>query len=190
MRPPLEFFAAGLPKAQPRVKARACGKFAQVYTPKCADDWKMIVRYQANEAWQQSMYGPTPWEGPLRVDLTFYFPRPKSHFRSNGELKPTAPLWHTTKPDRDNSDKAVLDALTNLGIWHDDKQVCDGRIVKQYAAIPGCQIRISEARTKEMDSQDLAYFREKDFLDRYEALAVPRPPPGHRERNGNDTDIN
>ena len=36
---------------------------------------------------------------------------------------------------------------SNLGIWHDDKQVCDGRIVKQYAAIPGFQIRIAEAET-------------------------------------------
>jgi crossover junction endodeoxyribonuclease RusA len=147
VRPPLEFFCAGLPKAQPRAKARAFGKFAQVYNPTTADDWKMIVRNEAWKAWAANAY--TPWEGPLRVDLTFYFPRPKNHFRSNGELKPTAPLWHTTKPDRDNSDKAVLDALTNLGIWHDDKQVCDGRIRKQYAAIPGCQIRISETKGTE-----------------------------------------
>ena len=144
MRPPLEFFAAGLPKAQPRAKARAFGGFAQVYNPKTADDWKMIVRNEATKTWVSNI----PWEGPLRIDLTFYFPRPKAHFRSNGELKPNAPRWHTTKPDRDNSDKAVLDALTNLGIWGDDKQVCDGRIQKLYAnapGLPGCFIRISEA---------------------------------------------
>jgi crossover junction endodeoxyribonuclease RusA len=144
MRPPLEFFCVGLPKPQPRAKARAFGKFAQVYNPKTSDDWKMIVRNEARAAWEQSG-NETPWEGPLRVDLTFCFPRPKSHFRANGELKPNAPTWHTTKPDRDNSDKAVLDALTNLGIWHDDKQVCDGRIVKQYWTSPGCKIRISQA---------------------------------------------
>jgi Holliday junction resolvase RusA-like endonuclease len=82
------------------------------------------------------------------VDLTFYFPRPKGHLRSNGELKPSAPRWHTAKPDRDNADKAILDTLTNLGIWHDDKQVCDGRIRKQYANSnqrPGCLIQIQEA---------------------------------------------
>ena len=146
MRPPLEFFCAGLPKAQPRAKARACGKFAQVYNPKTADDWKMIVRNEAQKAWQKSAVGSqTPWSGPLRVDLMFMFTRPKSHYRANGELKPNAPFWHTTKPDRDNSDKAVLDALTQLGIWHDDKQVCDGRIKKLYSEYPGCLIRICEA---------------------------------------------
>ena len=148
MRPPLEFFAAGLPKATPRVKARHFGQFTSVYTPKDADDWKMIVRNEALKAWRDSSISLTqiPFEGPLRVDLTFFFPRPKAHFRSNGELKPNAPRWHTGKPDRDNSDKAVLDALTNLGIWADDKQVCDGRIQKLYATgLPGCLIRISEA---------------------------------------------
>jgi crossover junction endodeoxyribonuclease RusA len=120
------------------------GKFARVYTPKTADDWKMIVRNEAGKAWDAT-HGPV-WEGPLRVDLTFYFPRPKSHFRANGVTKPTAPVWHTTKPDRDNSDKAVLDALTNLGIWYDDKQVCDGRIQKLYTnGTPGCRITIQEA---------------------------------------------
>jgi Holliday junction resolvase RusA-like endonuclease len=156
MRPPLEFFVAGLPKAQPRTKARAFGKFAQVYTPKTADDWKMIVRNEAFKAWQSESISlfMFPWKGPLRVDLTFYFPRPKAHFRSNGELKPTAPDWHTTKPDRDNSDKSVLDALTNLGIWHDDKQVCDGRIQKMYCTspgLPGCRVRIQEASEKVWD---------------------------------------
>ncbi len=144
MRQPLTFFCAGLPKAQPRTKARAFGKFATVYTPKTADDWKMIVRHEAQKAWQES--GNTePWTGPLCVSLTFYFPRPKGHSNKKG-VKPTAPLWHTSKPDRDNADKSVLDALTNLGIWHDDKQVCDGRIRKRYTdQTPGCAIEISEA---------------------------------------------
>lgn len=145
MRPPITFFVAGIPKAQPRAKARACGKFAQVYNPKTADDWKMIVRNEARRAWESSG-NISQFVGPLCVNLTFYFPRPKNHFRSNGLLKPSAPVYHTGKPDRDNADKAILDALTNLGIWQDDKQVCDGRIRKLYAdPTAGCSIEIKEA---------------------------------------------
>ena len=144
MRTPLKFFAIGIPKAQPRAKSCRFGKFSRVYNPAGKhDDWKMIVRCEA----QKAFTGPA-WAGPLRVDLTFYFPRPKGHFRSNGELKPNAPKWHTSKPDRDNSDKAILDTLTNLGIWGDDKQVADGRIRKfyTYAGGPcGCEIVIQEA---------------------------------------------
>ena len=142
MRPPLIFFCAGLPKAQPRAKARSMGKFARVYNPGTADDWKMIVRHEAKKAWTDY---PNQWCGPLQVNLTFLFPRPKNHFRSNGILKENAPKWHTAKPDRDNLDKAVLDALTNLGIWSDDKQVCAGLIQKLYAnEQPGVDVRIVE----------------------------------------------
>lgn len=145
MRPPLKFFVDGLPIAQPRAKARAFGGFARVYdAPGKHDDWKMIVRTEARNAWVKSG-NVAIWTGPLCVNLTFYFPRPKGHFRANGELKPKAPLWHTGKPDRDNSDKAVLDALTNLGIWGDDKQACDGRVQKRYGQRTGCEIEIKEA---------------------------------------------
>lgn len=89
---------------------------------------------------------------PLRVDITFYFPRPKSHYRTGkhaNELKPTPPMFHTGKPDRDNADKAILDQLTVSRMWLDDKQVCDGRIRKFYADMrgPGVSITISEATT-------------------------------------------
>lgn len=150
MRPPISFFAAGLPKAQPRAKASHFGGFTRVYTPKGEhEDWGMIVRNEARRAWEASG-DLTPWQGPLCVNLTFYFPRPKNHFRSNGTLKPSAPVWHTSKPDRDNADKKCLDTLTNLGIWGDDKQVCDGRIRKLYVlnsgiGQPGCSIEIKEA---------------------------------------------
>lgn len=37
--------------------------------------------------------------------------------------------------------------MTGNRIWHDDKQVCDGRIRKAYAdTTPGCEIEIKEAQ--------------------------------------------
>lgn len=146
MRPPLEFFCAGLPKAQPRAKATSfMGRFARVYDPGTSNDWKSLVRLEARAAWEAS--GDTSqWVGPLFVDLSFALPRPKSHFRSNGELKPNAPTWHSSTGDLDNMMKAVFDALTNLGIWNDDRQVCNGRFQKKYCdGIPGCRIEIKEA---------------------------------------------
>ena len=146
MRNPLSFFVIGTPKGQPRAKACKRGNHAGVYDPGTADEWKMFVRDAALKAWDK-----IKWEGPLRVDLTIYFPRPKGHFgtgKKAGVLKESAPIWHIAKPDRDNSDKAILDALTNVHIWNDDAQVCDGRIKKLYAApdqATGALIKISGA---------------------------------------------
>lgn len=148
MRQPLSFFVVGIPMAQPRAKASHFGGFTRVYTPKGQhENWGMCVRAEAQKA-----FDGVKWEGPLRVNLTFYFPRPKAHYNSKGQLKPNAPKWHTQKPDRDNADKKIMDTLTNLGIWHDDKQVCAGQIRKFYAPSQhggmtdcGCHIEIMEA---------------------------------------------
>ena len=124
------FFVQGLPKAQPRVKFASRGKFGKAYTPDSANDWKACVMLTAKAHFHE------PLDGPISVSICFYFLRPKNHFNSKGALKPNAPLYHTSTPDRDNLDKCVLDALTQVGMWHDDAQVCAGGIDKRYAS-PG-----------------------------------------------------
>ena len=162
MRTPLTFFVAGAPAGQPRIKASSRGGFVRCYTPLTvknaktgkreehpAQTWKHAVISAAQEAFRSSGNSAL-WEGPLCVNITFYFERPKNHFRSNGEVKPSSPRWHQQKPDRDNCDKLVLDSLTyheetKFGLWTDDKQVCDGRIRKLYSNRMGCEIEIKEA---------------------------------------------
>jgi len=145
MRTPISFFVTGQPKGQPRARATRRGNHAGVYDPGTADAWKACVRHD----WKA--LGQPTWEGPLKVSLAFYFQRPASHFGSGKKasvLKPTAPVWHSKKPDRDNLDKAVMDALTNAGAWADDCQACAGSIRKLWAAPGhpvGVRIEISEA---------------------------------------------
>lgn len=142
MRSPLTFFVTGDPKGQPRARACRRGAFSGVYDPGTADAWKWAVRAVAQDAWDKAKF-----TGPLCLNLTFYFRRPKGHFRSNGQLKDTAPSFHTSKPDRDNLDKAVMDALTTLGVWDDDCQVVEGRIRKLYSSdgTTGAWVEIREA---------------------------------------------
>lgn len=145
MMEPLSMWVSGVPKGQPRPKACKRGAHAGVYDPGTANEWKNLIYNQSKK------FVPSePLEGPLRVDLTFYFPRPLAHYRTGKrsfELRPGSPVYHTSKPDRDNSDKCVLDQLTVLRFWRDDSQVCDGRIRKLYdnGRGPGCLIKISEA---------------------------------------------
>jgi Holliday junction resolvase RusA-like endonuclease len=136
----LTFFVQGLPKAQPRVKFASRGKFGKAYTPDSANDWKACLMIAAKPHFRE------PLAGAISASVCFYFPRPKSHFNSKGELKPTAPVFHTSKPDRDNLDKCVLDALTQIGAWNDDAQVCSGGIDKRFVATgesPGARITIT-----------------------------------------------
>lgn len=43
----------------------------------------------------------------------------------------------------DNLEKAVMDALTHIGAWRDDSQVCEKYTKKQYATTSyGCNVEV------------------------------------------------
>ena len=143
----INIFVAGLPVAQPRPRAVSFGGRARLYNPGTSNEWKACVIRELKR-----YAGTFPAGVPLRCDLTFYLPRPAGHYGSGknaGLIKASAPARPTGKPDRDNLDKAVCDAITAAGVWHDDSQVTDGRIRKRYIrsnvdGATGCTITITE----------------------------------------------
>ncbi len=87
--------------------------------------------------------------GPLKLELSFRLPRPKSHYRTgkhSDELRPDSPTFHTSKPDTTKLIRGVEDACTGL-IWKDDAQIAIQHAVKVYADNRelGCFIRITPA---------------------------------------------
>lgn len=131
------FFAAGIPKGQPRPRAFSRGGHARVFDPGTAEGWKSAVAVAA-----QGHRGKFT-AGPLRVSISFTFPRPNTHYRKAG-LRDDAPEYHTSKPDADNAAKAVLDCLTTIGVWPDDAMVASLLVEKWYGDRPGAFISIEE----------------------------------------------
>lgn len=85
--------------------------------------------------------------GPLKIIVAFYFPRPKSHYRTGkhaGELKDTAPTYCATKPDLDKLQRAIGDALTGVLI-RDDSQIVKWDATKLYGEPARCELRIVAA---------------------------------------------
>ena len=77
------------------------------------------------------------YEGPVEVDLRFYFDRPKSHLNGSGSLRKGYSPSHTVKPDLDKLVRALLDAGTDAGVWHDDAQVVRLTASKRYVGTDG-----------------------------------------------------
>ena len=136
----IDFFIAGIPKAQPRVKAFVRGGHAGVYTPDSADAWKQSVRQQAIANAPESLVAH-----PIRVELDFFLPRPKAHLDKHGVPKSKSPVWHCKKPDLDNLIKAVTDAITDTQkVWLDDSQIYQITAVKTYdLQQSGCSVSIN-----------------------------------------------
>jgi Holliday junction resolvase RusA-like endonuclease len=143
----ISFFVQGEPKGQPRPRAsmfRNAGR-PRVFDPGTAENWKSLIMVEA-KAFRDQL----PIEGPICLAVEFHFTRPKNHFQiRRGELagvKAAAPLWKEAKPDIDNLLKAVMDALTQVGAWRDDAQVCETVVRKKFCELyqaQGAQITIS-----------------------------------------------
>jgi Holliday junction resolvase RusA-like endonuclease len=134
----IRFFVHGAPVAQPRVRACIRGRHAGVYDPGTATAWKKKVAVAAKKHIEIIKLSGAEFEkinGPVSLFLAFNLPRPQAHYRANGELKTTAPVWHTSRPDLDNMAKAIMDAITDYGcVWRDDSQVCSIMKTKKYVS--------------------------------------------------------
>ena len=155
------FRVDSLPIAQPRARARAVptdkrrrngeriytAQFYNVTTIKIAGTKKTkphpILAFKAAVAKSAEAKFRKPLTGPLKVDMCFIFPRESSKVWKS---KPMHRYWHKCKPDRDNLDKAVMDALKDIA-WNDDSQAALGEIAKFRCGAgdePCVIVRVSE----------------------------------------------
>ena len=89
-----------------------------------------------------------PLKGPVSLVVTFVFPRPRDMI---WKVKPMVREWYTPKPDLDNVEKALKDAMTGI-VWLDDSQVCRKESWKVYAA--GNESAKVEVAIRELGTSD------------------------------------
>jgi Holliday junction resolvase RusA-like endonuclease len=76
---------------------------------------------------------PQPFTGPVQLVVKWCFPR---------GLHPDG-SWRATRPDTDNLQKLLKDAMTSAGFWQDDAQVASEIAEKFWAETPGIFIRVA-----------------------------------------------
>lgn len=104
------------PVAKERPRFTRSGR---AYTP------QKTKQFSKNVKKYMEMYFTEKLEGALHVDLTFFIKRPKTVRRK----------YPTVKPDIDNFEKAIYDALNEI-LWHDDCQIVSHNVAKKYSTTP------------------------------------------------------
>lgn len=128
------FFVAGIPIPQGSKKgfSQRGSTFVQL-----VDDnkvklrpWRAEVTRVAKASWADR----ERLDGAVLVELVFVFERPKSVKREHPSVR----------PDVDKLARAVLDGITDAGVWRDDAQVVRLVSEKSYGAAPGVHVVISK----------------------------------------------
>lgn len=140
----LDMFVPGVPRP-------GGSKKAWVYTPKGGGKPRAAMQDASGangKNWRSAIVGVLasawkwpPLDCPLAVDFEFTMPRPKAHYRPNGELRPNAPVFHTGKPDTTKLVRAAEDSINGIA-WVDDSRIVIQNATKVYGDRPGMAVRV------------------------------------------------
>lgn len=112
------------------------------YTPAKTRTWEGIAKSLAIDA----MNGRDPLQCPVRISIIITHGVADSWPNWKRELAYAGRIEPTVKPDADNVEKAVKDALNGV-VWHDDCQVVSCSKEKLYGPVPGVRILVSARET-------------------------------------------
>ena len=99
-------------------------------------------KHRTQIQWQTRPHAPKePLQGPVSVDLWFYFSVPKSTSGIKRRQMLNHVIHHIKKPDGDNCAYLVTNALKGI-FYRDDSQIIDLTIHKRYAEVPKTVVRI------------------------------------------------
>lgn len=134
----MRFEIPGQPQGKARAKVTMTGGFARAYTPEKTANYENLIKLCYREqCGTQMVYDE------LHMDITAYFPIPKSAGKSQAERMRLGCIFPTKKPDADNIAKVVCDALNGIA-YKDDNQIIFLTIQKKYSDIPKVVVEVWE----------------------------------------------
>ncbi len=119
------FHIPGAPVGKARAQVVQGG--AHTFTPEKTEKFTRMAKTYGVVA----MVGRGPFRGPVRSEIVVVRKPPKSWSRKKKESALRGEIIPVVKPDSDNIDKAILDALNGV-VYVDDKQVKDRRTIELY----------------------------------------------------------
>ncbi len=108
------------------------------YRSKKTDNYHAAIQVQA----QDSMNGRPPLEGPVLIEILVRLPVPKSWSKKKKQHAFMGSVMPTKRPDIDNFQKVVFDALSTV-VFRDDSQITDCKFAKRYSESPALIIRVT-----------------------------------------------
>ena len=130
---------------KPFGKQRPRSGQGRVFTPDQTVTAEAVIKIEAIP------HFPVPFEGPVRVMILAVFAIPASWSKKRQAESLGRP--HTSKPDKDNIEKAVVDALNGVA-FGDDAQIAAGGSRKVWGRVAKTIIRVEQIDASEIWSME------------------------------------
>ena len=127
---------SGDPVAKGRARSTRPGRH---YTPSKTRNWETSAKYIA----QQQMRGRLLLKGAVLIDIHMVFMPSKSWPQWKQDYALRGFIAHTKKPDADNVQKSVKDALNQI-VYQDDAQITDGEFKKTFGQSSMVIVKVTE----------------------------------------------
>lgn len=125
----------GKPMGKQRVRLNR--KTGAVFTPERTVSYEGMVALEA----QRKMKGLEILDGPVGLYIEIMLPVPQSWPKRKQERALACELLPIGKPDIDNVNKILMDAMNQV-VWVDDSQVVQTQIRKFYHKMPGVTVHV------------------------------------------------
>lgn len=122
-------------KGRPRINTYTC----RAYTPNKTKEYEELAKQYFVLKYPRHI----PIEGRVKVCIIAYFKIPKGTNKKNEELMLSGNISPTKKPDIDNIEKIILDAMNSLA-FKDDNQITKLEIEKVYSEEEKVYVKIEE----------------------------------------------
>ena len=129
----------GMPQGKGRPRFAKHGNFVNTYTPDKTVIYENLVRTEYTRQFKPLRFA----DQSLRMEVTAFFPIPKSTSKKNAALMRENKLRPAKKPDADNILKIIADSLNGVA-YKDDAQITDATVRRFYSDIPRVEVKISE----------------------------------------------
>lgn len=133
------FVVYGTPIGKGRPRATSRGGFVRMYTDAKTLGFEAAVADEARIAMKEW----EPFDTPMQLQLSAYYPIPKSWSKKKRQQAIDGDLHPHVKPDLDNVLKAVLDAINGV-VYVDDSQVINMVATKRYSTDARIEVYLHE----------------------------------------------
>lgn len=141
----ISFSVPGEPVGKGRPRFTRTG---HTYTPGKTESYESLVRLAYGECGMVFPKGV-----PVRVRITACFSIPKSASKKKRAMMIAGDIVPTKKPDFDNIQKIICDALN--GVADDDSQIVKADIEKVYSTTPRVEVNVAAWAKEENDGKEI-----------------------------------